>query len=73
MTADYSVGAYLEGYVFAQERTSAEGVSGTCHSIPVLGFYGSWTASSMFEVGDYYHYQSGEETRDAVSGQRLYR
>lgn len=60
---DYSVGAYLEGYVFAQERTSAEGVSGTCHSIPVLGFYGSWTASSMFEVGDYYHYQSGEETR----------
>ena len=44
---DYSVGAYLEGYVFAQERTSAEGVSGTCHSIPVLGFYGSWTASRL--------------------------
>ena len=65
---DYPVGAYVEGYVFAQERTTSEGVIGTCHSIPVLGFYGSWTDSSMFELSDTYHYTTGEETRTPYLG-----
>ncbi len=36
-------GAYVEGFVFAQQLPTAEGVEGTVHSIPVLGFYGNWS------------------------------
>lgn len=47
----YPNGAYIEAYSFATERTTAEGEEGTVHSIPVLGFYGSWTDASMFDTG----------------------
>ena len=56
-------GAYVEGYVYADEMSSAEGVTGTSHSIPVLGYYGNWTDASMYDVGSRYAYLSGEETR----------
>ena len=56
-------GAYVEGYVFANEVSSAEGVEGTSHSIPVLGYYGNWTDASMFDVGSYIQYHYGMETR----------
>lgn len=56
-------GLYIEGYVYADEMSSAEGVTGTSHSIPVLGYYGNWTDASMYDVGSRYAYQSGEETR----------
>ena len=46
-------GAYVEGFVFAQQLPTAEGVEGTVHSIPVLGFYGNWSDPSMFEKGTY--------------------
>lgn len=49
----YSAGAYVEGYLYAQQLPTAEGVEGTVHSIPVLGFYGNWTDASMFDVGSY--------------------
>lgn len=41
-------GNYIQAYVFAEGRADAEGVSGTCHSIPVLAFYGNWTDPSMY-------------------------
>ena len=56
-------GAYVEGYVYADEMSSAEGVTGTSHSIPVLGYYGNWTDASMYDVGSRYDYLSGEEKR----------
>ena len=41
-------GNYIQAYVFAEGRADDEGVAGTCHSIPVLAFYGNWTDPSMY-------------------------
>ena len=51
-------GAYMEAFLHV--RPMGEGVS---HSIPVLGWYGSWTDASMFDIGSYAEFQSGTETR----------
>jgi hypothetical protein len=59
----YENGAYLEGYVYAETLTSEEGIEGTCHSIPVLGFYGNWSDPSMYDKGDAMEYIHGTETR----------
>ena len=62
--ADYDdAGAYVEGFVYASEKTSDEGVEGTVHSIPVLGYYGSWTEPEMTDVADRYTRLAGEEDR----------
>ena len=49
--SDYPAGAYIEGFTYANCVTSTEeGLSlETSHSIPILGFYGNWTDSSMFD------------------------
>ena len=54
---EYPHGAYIEGFVYAEPE---EGVT---HSIPVLGWYGSWTDAGMFDVGGWVELESGEETR----------
>ncbi|MBQ7872323.1 MAG: S8 family serine peptidase [Oscillospiraceae bacterium] len=59
----YPTGAYIQGFVFAKAAATAEGVQGTEHSIPVLGFYDSWSDPSMFEVGSYAEYETGSEIR----------
>ena len=59
----YPKGAYLEGYVYAKPVSTAEGVKGVSHSIPVLGFYGNWTDPSMYDVGSVVEYTYGTETR----------
>ena len=64
----YTSGAYVEGYVFVNALTDSEGVEGTSHSIPVLAFYGNWTDPSMFDVGSYQEYATGEETRTPYLG-----
>ncbi len=56
-------GIYVEGYVFVDSLSTAEGVKGETHSIPVLGFYGNWSDPSMFEVGSYPEYAAGDEYR----------
>ncbi len=61
-------GAYVEGYVFAKSMTSKEGVEGTTHSIPVLGFCGSWTDPSMYEAGTLAQYRTGEDCRTPYLG-----
>ncbi len=61
---DYDdAGAYVEGFVYATEMTSDEGVLGDSHSIPVLGYYGSWSESSMYDVGTLAEYWYETETR----------
>ena len=59
----YPAGAYIQGYVYAKSGSTEEGVEGTEHSIPVLGFYGSWSEASMFEVGPRVEYDAGAEVR----------
>lgn len=51
-------GAYVEGFVFANELSG-----GDSHSIPVLGYYGSWSESSMFDIGSSLDYKYGLEKR----------
>lgn len=53
LDASYENGAYIEGYVFAEQLSTEEGVLGTSHSIPVLGFYGNWTDASMYDRGTF--------------------
>ncbi|MBQ6116275.1 MAG: S8 family serine peptidase [Oscillospiraceae bacterium] len=45
--ANYATGAYLEGF------TTLTCSDGSQHSIPILGFYGSWTDPSMFDNMSY--------------------
>ena len=46
----YPNGAYLEGFVQVNPVTTEDGAKeDVTHSIPVLGFYGSWSEASMFE------------------------
>ena len=59
----YPNGTYLQGYIFAETVPTEEGVAGTSHSIPVLGFFGNWTEASMFDVGNAQVYATGDETR----------
>ncbi len=59
----YPNGAYIEAYSYATEQTTNEGETGTVHSIPVLGFYGSWTEPSMYDVGTLADYWYGTESR----------
>ena len=59
----YPNGTYLMGYLYAETASTDEGVAGTVHSIPVLGFYGSWTESSMFDVGKWITYATEEDGR----------
>ena len=59
----YPTGAYVEAFVYAAPVTDSEGELGVTHSIPVLGYYGSWTEPSMYDVGSYLEYAYGTETR----------
>ena len=68
LDAYYVNGAYVQAYVYADATADAEGVDGTCHSIPVLGFYGNWSDPSMYEVGTVQTYATGEENHDPYTG-----
>ena len=47
---NYPAGAYVEGFTFAEAGTDREGArEDVTHSIPVLGFYGNWSAPAMFD------------------------
>ena len=56
-------GVYVEGYIFAESMASEEGVEGTIHSIPVLGFFGNWSDPSMYDVGTRAQYVTHEDIR----------
>ncbi|MBQ5977010.1 MAG: S8 family serine peptidase [Oscillospiraceae bacterium] len=50
----FTNGAWIEGFTYVTPKTtSADGeILGVEHSIPVLGFYGSFTEASMFDCVD---------------------
>lgn len=56
--ANYPCGAYIEGFTYAScTSTYNDGTDEVSlaheHSIPILGFYGSWTNPSMFDAASY--------------------
>lgn len=61
-------GAYVEGYVLVSGLGTQEGVAGTEHSIPVLGFYGNWSDPSMYESVNFSQAYNGEEVRPTHTG-----
>ena len=60
----YPNGFYVEAYAKITAVSDDEGVIGTSHSIPVLGFYGNWTDASMFDKGGYVEYSYDLESRN---------
>ncbi len=75
-TANYPCGAYIEGFTYATCTSTANNGTDTIslaheHSIPILGFYGSWTDPSMFDAASYvdalYHPDVEGQTRYARS------
>lgn len=46
----YTVGAYVEGYIFVETANTEDGAVLPAHSIPVLGFYGNWSDAKMIET-----------------------
>lgn len=68
LNTSYPTGAYVEGYVRVQGLATDEGVAGTSHSIPVLGYYGSWSEPSMYDVGSLIDSIYGTETRAPYLG-----
>ena len=65
---NYPCGTYIQAFVTVAEESTQEGVEGTTHTVPVLGFYGSWTDASMYDVGTNEEIASGEETRPQYVG-----
>ncbi len=61
-------GAYIEGYIFVEGLSSEEGIKGTSHSIPVLGYYGSWTEPSMYDRGTFISRLYGDTEPTYISG-----
>ena len=54
---NYPNGTYIQGFLYADVEGDVT------HSIPVLGFYGNWTDPSMFDVGEWTTFATGEDTR----------
>ena len=63
LDAYYPSGAYVEGYTYVstQTTTSDGAIIDVVHSIPILGFYGSWTDPSMFNNVSYIDTLYGSE------------
>ena len=68
LDAYYVNGAYVQAFVYADATADAEGVDGTCHSIPVLAYYGNWSDPSVYENGSVQTHATGEETHDSYIG-----
>ncbi|MBQ1756030.1 MAG: S8 family serine peptidase, partial [Oscillospiraceae bacterium] len=68
--AIYPAGCYLEGYTFVESSTiSSDGEKlDVQHSIPILGYYGSWTDPSMFDNMSYVDANVYGVTRTPYSG-----
>ncbi len=70
----YTGGAYIQGFTYVSTGTATrEGESlETRHSIPLLGFYGSWTDATMFDTSSYaqnlYETGNGQTPQTPYSG-----
>lgn len=56
-------GFYIEGCTTVRALTTDDGEIRETHSIPVIGYYGSWTDMPMFDTGTAVEYLSGDEIR----------
>ncbi len=66
---DYPNGAYIEAFITAKPQSSDDGALGVTHSIPVVGFYGGWTESSMFDHGEFVkNYVFGQPSHTPYAG-----
>ena len=54
----YTNGFYVEGFLYLNGEEGQ-----VSHSIPVLGWYGDWSAPSMYDNGSYIESFYGQETR----------
>ena len=45
-------GMFVEGYIYATPATEAEGISPVRLTMPVMGFYGDWSAADVFDSED---------------------
>ncbi len=68
LDALYTGGAFIQGMIHVEALGDAEGILGTSHSIPMLAYYGNWTDNSMYDVGNYQEFRSGEENRTPYLG-----
>ena len=59
---DRENGGYVEGYTFVTSDDDAD------HSIPVLGYYGSWTDPSMYDAVTYVEQAMGSSAKESYFG-----
>jgi hypothetical protein len=45
----FTKGFYVQGYTYVEPVADAEGAMDVMHSIPILGYYGSWTDPAMLD------------------------
>jgi lactocepin len=45
----FTKGFYVQGYTYVEPVADAEGAMDVVHSIPILGYYGSWTDPAMLD------------------------
>ena len=45
----FTKGFYVQGYTYIEPVADAEGAMDVVHSIPILGYYGSWTDPAMLD------------------------
>ena len=64
MTAlGYTNGFYMEGFLYINPVADREGVMDASHSIPLLGWYGSWSDPSMFDSNTFMDFAYGTLSR----------
>ena len=66
-------GAYIEGFLYVQEAETADGAFGVTHSIPVLGYYGSWSEPSMVDQGSLLDNWQGSRVEPYVASNASYK
>ena len=66
----YPRGAYVEGFTYVESQTTTtDGAKlDVRHSIPILGFYGSWTDPNMFDHSSYVDVNVNGDPRTGYAG-----
>ena len=59
----YEKGNYIEGFIFVTEGDTEDGALGVQHSIPVFGYYGDWSAPSMYDTASYLEFYYDEDAK----------
>ena len=59
----YVNGFYMEGFLYINSVADSEGMMDASHSIPLLGWYGNWSAPSMYDSNTFLDFAFGTWTR----------